>query len=356
MTNSAVCELNGQKIAEVFGKNGIDVSLVGFNRGAAFTLFEFSVNPETKVSHIWKLENSVAAALSVENVRFVVPIPGKEAIGVEVPNKRRRTVQFSSFNSALKKSSFNVPIVLGKDVYGKREIVDLAMLPHLLIAGRQGSGKTAFLDSLICSVLKTKSPEDVKLALIDLKGAEYHVYNGMPNLLVPVITDPLVALEVFDKLVEEIEWRIFLFSKAGAKKIDDYNRKVENGEYSGEKLPYIVAIVDEYSSLMLEHGKRFELQLKRILAVARFCGIHLVLSTNKCSADVITGVIKSNFPSQIAFAVPSALSSRIVIDQIGAEELLDKGDMLFCLGNSRQPVRLQGALVKDFGKIINPDS
>ena len=356
MTNSAVCERDGQVIAGVFGKSGIDVSLNGFNRGAAFTLFEFSIGPEAKASRVWKLKDRIAAALSVENVRLIVPIPGKEAIGVEVPNKRRRTVPFASFNTALKKSSFNVPIVLGEDVFGNREIVDLATCPHLLIAGQQGSGKTAFLDSLICSILKTKSPDEVKLALIDLKGVEFPVYNGIPHLMAPVITDPSEALYLLDKLVEEIEWRIYLFGKAGARKINEYNQKVVNGEVSGEKLPYIVTVVDEYSSLMLEHGKRFDLLIKRITAVARFCGIHLVLSTNRCSADVITGVIKSNLPSQIAFAVPGGINSRIIIDQIGAEDLLGKGDMLFRLGESRQPVRLQGALVKDVRKIMNPDS
>ena len=256
-----------------------------------------------------------------------------------------------SFDSMLEKLNssrdFYIPVALGQASDGVLTVIDLKNCPHLLIAGNQEMGKTTLLDSIICSILKTRAPEDVMLALIDLKGVEFPVYNGIPHLMTPVITRPAEALGFFDDLVLEVERRISLFNEALARKIEEYNQMIEAGNNSEEKLPYIVVIVDEFSPLMLEYGKRFETLIKRITSVARFCGIHLVFSTNRCSADVITGVIKSNFPSQIAFVVSGGINSRIILDQLGAENLLERGEMLCKIAGSRQVIKVQGAYIED---------
>lgn len=332
---------------ETFKRFKIEVSLACIHHGPAFTLFEFSVDPCTKIAPIWGLADNLAMALSVDCVRIIAPIPGKNAIGIEVPNKKRVRVDFNSLTGALDAANeARIPVALGKDVNGEPVVFDLTKCPHLLVAGNPETGKTTFLDSLICSILRTRSPEEVLLVIVDIKGVEFPVYNGDSHLLLPVITDMADAFGYLDDLVIEIDRRITLFNETGARKIEEYNRLISKRQDSSQKkLPYIVVIVDEFSYLMMEDGKRFEALIKRITAVARFCGIHLVISTNRCSADVITGVIKSNFPSQVAFAVTCGINSRIILDELGAEKLLGSGDMLFSMGGWRNRIRVQGVFV-----------
>ena len=233
-----------------------------------------------------------------------------------------------------------IPIVLGADEHGTPVVTDLARCPNLLVGGQAGSGKTAFLDSVISSVLLSRTPEEVKLALVDLKGAEYPIYNGILHLLCPVITDAKRALGLLDDVLTEIDRRLLLFSKAGVRRIDDYNQKVG-------RLAHIVVIFDEYSALMSKTGKKFEDYIKRITLVAGLCGIHLVLATNRCSADVITGVMKCNFPVQIAFSVLSGINSRIIMDCVGAETLSEYGEMLFMGKGMKAPLKLWGAYLTE---------
>ena len=340
MTRLSADSRSGEIIVDMFLKFGIEARLENQYNGPAFTLFELSVDPCTRIAPVWGLADNLAMALSVDNVRIVAPIPGKNAVGIEVPNKKRTLVDFDSLTDALDAANeYGIPVALGKDVRGEHVVIDLTKCAHILVGGGPETGKTTLLEAIIRSIQRTRSPEEAMLAIVDTKGVEFPVHNGDPHMMLPVITKTEDAFRFFDDLVSEVERRISLFNETGVRKIDEYNRL-----NSQKKLPYIVVIVDEFSSLMMEDGKRFETLIKRITAVARFLGIHLVISTNRCSSDVITGVIKSNFPTQIAFAVNSGLNSRIIMDQLGAEKLLGSGDMLFCLGG-KNPVRVQGAVV-----------
>lgn len=338
----------GQLIVDVFNGSRIKCEIQAIHHGPSVSLFELSVDTGKKVSSILSLSDKLAMALEVENVRMLVPVPGKNTVGVEVPNKERAAVRFGSMVGTLEsEKEMRIPIALGKDVYGQPMLFDLATSPHILVGGVNGNEKTSFLDSLICSILCTKTPEEVGLILVDTKVVELSVYNGVPHLLSPVITDAERAFKALEFVVKGFERRIELLTSTGSRKIEEYNAK------AAEKLPYIVVIIDDYADLILSAGKEFEYLIKRITAVARFCGIHLVLSTKRISADVITGVIKSNIPTQIAFAVPNAINSRILIDQPGAEKLLGYGDMLYNNPMYRHPFRIQGALIdSEIGKIV----
>ena len=336
---------DGQIIVETFKQFRIETSLVDIQHGPTFTLYELTLAKGIKVSAVLNLSENIAMELSVEDVRILAPIPGKPAIGVEVPNKKRDTIGFDVMMPALKAKYFKIPMVLGKTITGDSIVIDVAKTPHLLVAGTTGSGKSVCINGLICSVLYTKTPKDVRMILVDPKMVELSLYNGIPHLLTPVITDAKKALKAMNFVVEEMERRMSLFSSIGAKKIEEYNEKIVEKKMARVKLPYIMVIIDEFADLMLAVGKELETSIKRITAVARFCGIHLILATQRPSADVITGVIKSNIPTQIAFAVSNSMNSRIIIDQVGAEKLLGRGDMLYNNPESRQPVRIQGAFI-----------
>ena len=338
-----------QVIVGVFKRSRIKCEIREIHHGPSISLFELSVDTGKKVSSILGLSDKLAMALEVENVRMLVPVPGKSTIGVEVPNKERAVVRFDSMVESLEaEKEMRIPVALGKDVYGQPMLFDLVTSPHLLVGGMNGDEKTSFLDSLICSILCTKTPEEVRLILVDTKVVELSVYNGVPHLLSPVITDVERGFKALEFVVKGLERRIELLTSARSRKIEEYNAK------AAEKLPYIVVIIDDYADLILTAGKEFEYLIKRITAVARFCGIHLVLSTKRTSADVITGVIKSNIPTQIAFAVPSAINSRILIDQPGAEKLLGNGDMLYNNPMYCHPFRIQGALIDaEIEKIVS---
>ena len=340
-------------IVDFFAKFDIKMEVLGITCGATYSLFELGFSGKTKLVTLAKIVASVddlAIALSVENVR-IVPISVKNAVGFEVPNNERTWVDFDSLTDSLEVSKeLRIPVALGKDVKDKPIIIDLASCAHILVCGNPGTGKTMFYNSLICSILRTKSAEEVSFAIIDTKGVELAVYNGDSHLLLPVITNVSEVFDFLDNLLIEMDKRIKLFNEVGVRNIEDYNcwisERISGGQDLGQrKLPYIVVLVDEFSILMMEDGKRFETLIKQITASAKFCGIHLVISTNKCSADVITGVIKSNFPSKIALAVSSSLNSWIVLDGIDAEKLLGSGDMLVCMSGWEKTIRVQGALV-----------
>ena len=338
----------GELIVGVFRRSKIKCGIQEIHHGPSVTLFELSVDVGKRVSSILNLSDRLAMALEVEAVRMLVPVPGKSTIGVEVPNKKRSAVWFGSIVESLaSEKEMRIPVALGKDVYGQPMLFDLATSPHLLVGGMDGDERTSFLDSLICSILCTKTPDEVRLILVDTKVVELSVYNGVPHLLSPVITDAERAIKALEFVVKGLERRTELLTSTGSRKIEEYNAK------AAEKLPYIVVIIDDYADLIQSAGKEFEFLIKRITAVARFCGIHLVLSTKRVSADVITGVIKSNIPTQIGFAVPNAINSRILIDQPGAEKLLGSGDMLYNNPMYRHPFRIQGALIdSEIEKIV----
>lgn len=338
-------EENGRRIVNTLSLSGIVCDIRAIHHGPTVTLYELSLDARKKVSSVLSLDDKLAMVLEVEDVRIIAPIPGKNAIGVEVPNKERTVVGFESMLDSLEsKEGRKIPVVLGMDVYGDPLVIDLTCCPHLLIGGSEGSGKTTFIDSLICSILSTRTPDDVRLILVDTKEVELSVYNGIPHLLAPVITDAGKAMKALGYIVSELERRIRLLTEAGVRKIEEYNGKVAVNSGVG-KLPYIVVIIDDYADLILTAGKEFESLIKRITTSAKLCGIHLVISTKRVSPGVVTGVVKSNFPSQIAFAVQSGINSRILIDQTGAEKLLGSGDMFYNSHMSRFLFRIQGAMI-----------
>ena len=336
---------DGQTIVETFRQFRIETSLVNVQHGPTFTLYELTLAKGIKVTSVLAYSENIAMELSVEAVRILAPIPGKALIGVEVPNKQRDAIGFDVMMPALKAKYYKVPMVLGKNITGDSIVIDVAKTPHLLVAGTTGSGKSVCINGLICSVLFTKTPREVRMILVDPKMVELSIYNGIPHLLTPVITEPKRALKAMNFVVDEMDRRMKLFSSIKAKKIEDYNEKIVEQKLAREKLPYIMVVVDEFADLMLSVGKELETSIKRITALARFCGIHLILATQRPSADVITGIIKSNIPTQIAFAVSNFTNSKIIIDQSGAEKLLGRGDMLYNNPESRQPMRIQGAFI-----------
>lgn len=333
-------------IVDILAKFGIKTELLGITHGVTYTLFELGFDKGIKVARIWKYVDELVAALSVESLR-IVPIPGRNAVGIEVPNRERTRVDFDSFTDALESSKeLRIPVALGKDVNGKPIILDLASCANILVAGNPETGKTMLLDSFICSILRTRLSEETSLAIIDTKGVEFPVYNGDSHLLSPVITKVSGAFDFLENLILEIERRIKLFNEARVRRIEDYNCRIsERPDSLQKKLPYIVVLVDEFSHLMMENGKRFETLINRITATAMFCGIHLVLSTSRCSTSVITAEIKNDFPSRIAFAVSNCLGSRIILDEVGAEKLLGAGDLFFCMNGRGKPIRVQAPFV-----------
>ena len=344
----------GNAIVNTFADFNIETKLLHIQHGPTFTLYELALQRGVRVSKVVNLAEDVAMNLAVANVRILAPIPGKNAIGVEVPNKKRDTIGFDVMMEALKAKPYKIPMVLGKNITGDSIVIDLAKTPHLLVAGTTGSGKSVCINSLICSVLYTKTPKEVRMLLVDPKMVELSVYNGIPHLLTPVITEPKKTLKAMNFIVEEMERRMALFASVGARKIEDYNEKIVEKGLLRVKLPYIMVIIDEFADIMLSVGKELEASIKRITALARFCGIHLVLATQRPSADVITGIIKSNIPTQIAFAVSNSTNSRIIIDSNGAENLLGRGDMLYNSPEFRSPTRIQGAYIdSEIEKIVN---
>ena len=328
---------------------GISAEVTGIRKGPVITMFEVLPAPGVKVSRIANLADNIALRLAASRVRIVAPIPGKHAVGIEVPNRERAIVSFREMVGLpdFQNSRFRLPVVLGKGISGEAKIIDLTQTPHLLIAGATGAGKSVCVNALICSILFKKSPEEARLILVDPKIVELKHYNDIPHLLAPVITDMRRAYQALQYCICEMERRYSLLDALGVRDIASYNRKVEGGKTTAQRLPYIVLVIDEFADLMAQSGKEMESTVARLAAMSRAVGIHLVLATQRPSVDVITGLIKANIPSRIAFMVAGKFDSRIIIDGVGAEKLLGKGDMLFTASWDPFPQRLQGAFLDD---------
>ncbi len=331
----------------------IEAKVTGVSRGPVITRFEIQPAPGIKLSKIVGLSDNISLALGGVKIRIIAPIPGKSAVGIEVPNSTRDMVRLGDvfISDAFKYSEAHLPIVIGKEISGKIRVADLVHMPHLLVAGSTNSGKSVCINSIICSLLYSKTPEQVKFILVDPKIVELKIYNDLPHLLTPVITEPKKASLALKWLVKEMLRRYKLLESYSSRNILNYNRKVRKLEKlnlaTDEPLDYIVLIIDEFADLMLVAKKEVEESVNRLAAMARAVGIHLILATQRPSTDVITGVIKSNFPARIGFRVSSIHDSRTILDKIGAEKLLGKGDMLFFTPGLGNPIRIQGTFITE---------
>jgi S-DNA-T family DNA segregation ATPase FtsK/SpoIIIE len=337
-------------LKETLKEFNIQAEVTGIRKGPVITMFEILPAPGVKLSRIVNLQDNIALRLAASSVRIVAPIPGKHAVGIEVPNKKRNIVSFREIiESELKREGkkLEIPVVLGKDITGEAQTLDLVQTPHLLIAGSTGSGKSVCVNSIILSILYQRSPQECRLMLIDPKIVELKLYNDIPHLLTPVITEPKKAFQALQYCIYEMERRYACLDSMGVRDIRSYNKRIKERNIAAERLPYFVVIVDEFADLMATTGKELESTVARLAAMSRAVGIHLVLATQRPSIDVITGLIKANIPSRIAFMVASKMDSRIIIDMVGAEKLLGKGDMLYAGVVDPFPVRIQGSFVSE---------
>ena len=336
-------------LKSTFNEFKIDVSITGIRKGPVVTMFEMLPSPGIKLSKITNLQDNIALRLAASSVRIVAPIPGKHAVGIEVPNKKRSIVSFRELieTDLPEAAKMAIPVALGKDVTGNPQVLDLAQTPHLLIAGATGSGKSVCVNSIILSILYNRRPDEVKLILVDPKIVELKLYNDIAHLLTPVITEPKRAFQALQYALCEMERRYALLDNMGVRDIKTFNAKIKSERIATEALPYIVIIIDEFADLMATSGKELEATVARLCAMSRAVGIHLVLATQRPSIDVITGLIKANIPSRIAFMVASKTDSRIILDEMGAEKLLGKGDMLYVSAARPFPTRMQGAFVSE---------
>ena len=332
---------------------GISIKIVDMHVGPAVTQFEITVPHGTKVNKILSINKEIALAMAAKNVRIEAPIPGKSTIGIEIPNGSITMVGFREvIEPELTKKDFKLFVALGKDLMGRRIFEDLTKTPHLLVAGSTGSGKSVCINTIISSILMRYKPDEVKLVMVDPKKVELTNYNGIPHLLCPVVSDPKKASLTLQKIVSEMEKRYDIFSDNEVKNISTYNDFVEkynkkNGATPKDKMPYILVIIDELADLMLVASKEVEDSIMRITQMARAAGIHLIVATQRPSTDVITGLIKNNIPSRIAFSVSSSIDSRTILDMSGAEKLLGKGDMLYLPMGESTPKRIQGCFISD---------
>lgn len=336
-------------LKQTLAEFNIEADVIGIKKGPVVTMFEILPAPGVKLSKIVALQDNIALSLAAQSVRIVAPIPGKQAVGIEVPNKNRSVVGFREIieMDLPEWKKMAVPVILGKDILGKAQLIDLVKTPHMLIAGATGSGKSVCVNSLILSILYKRSYNDVKLILVDPKVVELKLYNNIPHLLVPVITEPKKAIQALQWCLCEMERRYALLDSMGVRDISNYNAKIKEQKICTEKLPYIVVIIDEFADLMATSGKELESIVARLTAMSRAVGIHLVLATQRPSVNVITGLIKANIPTRIAFMVASRTDSNIIIDAVGAEKLLGRGDMLYASAVDPAPVRIQGTFVSD---------
>lgn len=334
-------------LEETLKEFGIDAKVVDIIHGPVVTLFKINPAPGVKLSKIEGLSNNLALRLAAQSIRIIAPIPGEKVVGIEIPNRKREMVNFKEIvnSKTFSESKYNIPIGLGKDIYGNIIVVDLYKMPHILIAGATGAGKSVCVNSFICSILFSKSPEELKLIFIDPKIVELKPYNNIPHLLYPVITDSKEALIALKYLLYEMERRYSLLDEMGVRDIVEYRTGRKTKKAYLEDLPFIVAFIDEFADLMTTSGKEAEILFARLAAKARAVGILLVLATQRPSADVITGLIKANIPARIAFQVISLQDSRIIMDQKGAEKLLGQGDMLYLSPTQPFPIRIQGAFL-----------
>ncbi len=342
-------KINAVKLKNTLTDFGISAEVIGIKKGPVVTMYELEPAPGVRLSKIVSLQDNIALSLAASSVRIVAPIPGRAAVGIEVPNKKRSIVSFREMieQELPEFKKMAIPVVLGKDILGKSQIIDITKTPHLLIAGATGAGKSVCVNSIILSILYKKSPQQVKMILVDPKVVELKLYNDIPHLLSPVITEPKKALQALQWCLCEMERRYALLDQMGVRDISNYNIRIEERNICTEKLPYIVIIIDEFADLMATSGKELESNVARLAAMSRAVGIHLVLATQRPSVNVITGLIKANIPSRIAFMVASRTDSNIIIDAVGAEKLLGKGDMLYASAADPYPVRIQGTFESD---------
>ena len=336
------------KLQKTLYSFGVSAKVENVSVGPAITRYELKPAEGVRVSKIANLADDIALNLAAETIRIEAPIPGKQAVGIEVPNKEKEAVHL---REVLESDNFNeseskLTVALGKDVAGNIQLADIAKMPHVLIAGSTGSGKSVCINTIITSIIYKSKPSEVKMVMVDPKVVELSVYNGIPHLLIPVVTDPKKAAGALAWAVQEMDNRYNLFAQKGVRDLKGYNKAIEKEEGAG-KLPQIVIIVDELADLMMVAAKDVEESICRLAQKARAAGMHLVIATQRPSVDVITGLIKANVPSRIAFAVSSQVDSRTILDSVGAEKLLGKGDMLFFPAGAPKPVRVQGAFVSD---------
>ena len=346
-------QANAQKLEDTFLSFGVKARVTQVHLGPAVTKYEVLPATGVKVSRIVSLTDDIALALAASGIRIEAPIPGKSAVGIEVPNT---DVSIVSLREVIEAKENNEPnsklmISLGRDVTGQAILTELNKMPHMLIAGSTGSGKSVCINGIIISILMRAKPNEVKMMMIDPKMVELNVYNGVPHLLAPVVTDPRKAAQALQKVVSEMERRYELFSHTGTRNLEGYNAHIDDWNVENEEkhphMPYIVVTVDLLADLMMVASSDVEDSITRLAQMARAAGIHLIIATQRPSVDVITGVIKANIPSRIAFAVSSAIDSRTILDSGGAEKLLGRGDMLFLPAGVSKPVRIQGAFVSD---------
>ena len=346
---------NSEILKQVLEDFGISGKVVAANVGPSVTQYEMEIKAGTKMSKLLGINREIALALAAKDVRIQAPIPGKKTVGIEIPNRSISMVTVREILESIPKEYAKSKLLatLGRDIMGRPKWVEINKTPHLLVAGSTGSGKSVCINSIIVSLLMRSKPDEVKLVLVDPKKVELSMYNGVPHLLTPVVTDPRKANIALKKIVAEMDRRYELFSDSGTKNIESYNnhiRKKNKGiDEAGQtkELPYIVVIIDELADLMLVAAKEVEDSIMRITQMARAAGIHLIVATQRPSTDIITGVVKANIPSRISFAVSSSIDSRTILDMTGAEKLLGKGDMLFLPIGENTPVRIQGTFISE---------
>jgi len=361
MDNSAI-EANIDKLEKVLSSFGVSAKVVEVHIGPTVAQYELEIASGTRVNKITTLSREIALALSKKDVRIEAPIPGKSTVGVEFANDKPTAVSFYEIMASkimLQNQDKKLMVPLGKSIMGDIGVCEINKMPHMLIAGTTGSGKSVCVNGIICSILMRAKPDEVKLAMVDPKVVELSVYNGIPHLMCPVVSDPKQAAILLQKTVAEMEKRYHQFADSGTKKIEGYNEYVEkwnkqHPDAKKEKMPFIVVIIDELADLMMVAAKEVEDSILRITQKARAAGIHLIVATQRPSTEVITGLIKANIPSRIAFAVGSGIDSRTILDQVGAEKLLGKGDMFFMPIGMNSPIRIQGSFITDdeIAKII----
>jgi S-DNA-T family DNA segregation ATPase FtsK/SpoIIIE len=336
-------DANSRILEETLKDFDIEAKVVAFNKGPVITRYELEPAPGVKLHRITSLSDNIALAMKAQSVRIVAPIPGKGTIGVEVPNSASTLVFLKDIlnSKEYKSHKSKLKLALGKDIAGAPVIADLATMPHLLIAGATGSGKTVCVNSLVMSLLYNMTPDELKFIMVDPKRVELAVFNDLPHLLSPVVTEPKKVASALDWIVNEMDSRYELFAKSGVRNIDLYNEKFK------ERLPYIIIIIDELADLMMVAQADVESAITRLAQLSRAVGIHIILATQRPSVDVITGVIKANFPARISFKVASKVDSRTVLDMNGADKLLGRGDMLFVEPGASRPIRAQGSLISD---------
>jgi len=350
--NKRSLEETARQLEDTLIQHGVDAELARIVPGPTVTRYEIELAPGVKVNRVSNLSHDIAYALATPDIRLLVPIPGKSAIGVEVPNVKRRLVSLGDIlgSPEAQRPAHPLTVGLGMDISGQPRLLNLAELPHLLIAGATGAGKSSCINSIVTSLLMRTHPDDVRVIMVDPKRVELGQYNGVPHLLTRVITNPKKANEALKWAVAEMDRRYDLLADAGVRDIEGYREKLDAGGLDREgfdRFPYVVVLIDELNDLMMVAGKEVEESIVRIAQMARAVGIHLVIATQRPSVDVITGVIKANVPSRLAFSVASQTDSRVIIDGAGAEKLVGMGDMLVVTAKEPRPQRIQGAWVRE---------